>query len=66
MYFTDDPVTDYDRYSAQQEKQLEQLPKCSQCGEPIQQEDAVCFNDKYICDRCLGDLRVDLLCHDDL
>lgn len=66
MYFTDDPVADYESYSSQQEKQLEQLPKCNQCGEPIQQDDAVYFNDKYICDRCLDDLRVDLLCNDDL
>jgi formylmethanofuran dehydrogenase subunit E len=37
---------------------LQRLPKCTECGEPIQQEDAVCINGEYYCDHCLKDLRV--------
>lgn len=58
---TDDPTADYERYSAERERQLDKLPRCSQCDERIQQEDAVRMNDEFICDRCLEDLRVDLL-----
>ena len=61
MMWTDDPIADADRYFAEQEKQLDKLPRCSQCDEHIQQEDAVRINDEFICDRCLEDLRVDLL-----
>lgn len=66
MLFTNDPIADYERYSSKQEKELEKLPRCSQCHEPIQQDDAVYINDEYICDKCLEDLRVDLLWRDDL
>lgn len=39
MSWTDDPVADFDRYDAEQ--QLDSLPVCECCGEPIQQETAV-------------------------
>lgn len=42
MFYTDDPVKDYDRYSEEQDKQLQKLPKCSYCDEHIQ--------DDYLCD----------------
>lgn len=64
MYYTDDPVADFHRHDAECEAQLDKLPVCCQCGEPIQQDDAVYINDEYICDRCLDDLRVDLLWKD--
>lgn len=55
MYVTDDPVADYERYDAEQERALERLPRCTCCNEPIQQDDAVCINDEWFCDGCLVD-----------
>lgn len=37
-YYTDNPVADYDRYAADQDRELQKLPKCSHCGEPIQDD----------------------------
>lgn len=61
LYYTDDPVMDYECYESDLQDELDKLPKCCQCGEPIQQDRAVCFNDEYICDSCLDDLRVEIL-----
>jgi formylmethanofuran dehydrogenase subunit E len=55
MAWTDDPVSDYDRYSAEQERKLEQLPRCSECDEPIQDDFCYEINDEYICEKCLKD-----------
>ncbi len=53
MYRTNNPISDYDRYSSDQEDRLEQLPKCSYCDEPIIDEYAWYINDEWICDECL-------------
>ena len=53
MCWTDDPIADYDRYSAKREKELEKLPVCCDCDEHIQDEYCYEFNDEYICEKCL-------------
>lgn len=54
MAFTDDPVADFARWDAQQERTLEHLPRCSYCEQPIQQNSAVCLGeDEWYCDGCL-------------
>ncbi len=55
---TDDPIADYEKYSAQQEKELGELPRCSECGKPIQEETAFLINDELICESCMNDHRV--------
>ena len=55
MYFTDDPVADAERYAAEQEEELEKLPRCECCGEPIQQEKAIYYNDQWCCNDCSYD-----------
>lgn len=50
--FTDDPIADYDRYLEEQEEQLNNLPLCECCGQPIQQEEAVYYNDQWCCEDC--------------
>lgn len=52
MYFTDNPVADAERYAAEQEEELEKLPICECCGEPIQQEKAIYYNDQWCCEDC--------------
>lgn len=51
-FYSDDPVRDAERYIAEQENRLELLPKCTGCGQPIQQEKAVCINDCFYCEDC--------------
>ena len=43
----------FDMHDAEQQKQLDRLPKCSECGEPIQ--DDFCFevNGDLFCDECM-------------
>ena len=63
MYYTDDPVADYARYDAEQERIRRKCPLCSECDEPIM--DATCYviNDEIICESCMGQYR---RCTDDL
>ena len=53
MYFSDDPVADFERYDAEQQTKLEQLPECSECGNHIQDEYAFYINGEWICERCM-------------
>ena len=55
--WTDDPERDYERYASDIDDRLASLPKCWNCGEPIQQEDAVYFSGGFICDNCLEEIR---------
>lgn len=55
MPWTDDPVADYDRFDAEQTKELERLPRCSECDQPIQGEECWEFNGELICEECLND-----------
>ena len=57
MYRTDDPLADFHRHDAEQHRQLKHLPKCTECGEPIQQDDAVNIHGDWYCDTCLDDMR---------
>lgn len=34
---------------------MQELSKCYECGEPIQDEHCYEFNGEYICKRCLND-----------
>lgn len=52
MFYTNDPVADFERYDAEQESALEKLPVCNCCGEPIQQERAIYYNDQWCCEDC--------------
>ena len=45
---TDDPVRDFLRHEADREEELEGLPECELCGEPIQDETCFCVGgNKY-------------------
>lgn len=53
MYYSDDPVKDFERHDARQQRRLGRLPRCSECNEYIQ--DDVCYeiNGELICPACL-------------
>ena len=47
----------WDAHDREQAKWLDSLPKCSICGEPIQQESAFEKNGFWICDECIENNR---------
>ena len=51
--YTGDPHADYAAHEREQEAWLDKLPRCSECGEPIQDEYAFLINDIWICESCL-------------
>ena len=54
-FYSDDPCKDFDRYDAYQQAQLDKLPRCAECYEPIQDETCYEINDELICEQCLKD-----------
>ena len=55
MYYTDDPVRDFDRYDREQAQREARLPHCEYCGEPIYEKYyEICG--KIVCEECLEDL----------
>lgn len=52
MSFTDDPERDYAEYCRQQDMKLERLPKCANCGEPIQDDYAIEYKGELYCEEC--------------
>ena len=59
MPWTDDPIADFDRHDAEQQKQLDKLPKCDFCGEPIQDEHFYIICGDFVCLECLEACRKD-------
>ena len=55
MGYSDNPAADYDRYDAERHAEESKLPKCSCCGEPIQDDYYFEINDETICESCLID-----------
>lgn len=55
MFWSDDPHKDYDRYDAARQRELDRLPKCANCGEPIQDEYCYSFDGDLFCPECLNE-----------
>ena len=53
MFMSDDPLRDYDRWEAEQEKRLAKRPHCADCDQPIQDEEAYYINGEWICEECM-------------
>lgn len=53
MSYTDNPIADFDRWDAEQTKQLERLPVCCECDHHIQDENCYEINGELICPECL-------------
>lgn len=47
-------------HDAEQEAELQKLPICDKCKNPIQQESAVYYNDQWICEECESDFWQDI------
>ena len=62
--FTDDPIADFMAYDAERESELERLPVCSCCEEPIQDDFFYEINDEVICVHCMNEyFRKDVDCY---
>ena len=51
--YSDNPIADFEAWDREQNRQLENLPECSDCGEPIQDEEAYYINGEWICESCM-------------
>ena len=49
---TDDPERDFERYDAEQEAELEKMPVCSYCCQPIQDEKLCEIEGTLYCMEC--------------
>lgn len=54
MMWTNDPISDAGRYAAEQEREMEKLPRCEYCDEPIDGDFYYEINDEVICQNCLN------------
>ena len=61
IWYSDNPVEDFSRWDAEQNRQLAQRPECADCGEPIQEEEAYYINGFWICERCIESYRREVL-----
>lgn len=57
--YTDNPLADFAAHDFQQQKELEQLPRCSECDEPIT-EYGYLINDEMICPECMDYHKVEI------
>lgn len=55
MTYIPDALDQFKKHDREQAEQLQHLPQCTCCEEPIQQSRAVCINDEWFCNRCLRD-----------
>ena len=55
MYYSDNPVADFERWDRDQAEKLARLPVCSHCGEPIQDDFCFEINDELFCEDCMKD-----------
>ena len=53
MAWSDDPLLDFARYDAEQQRELDRLPVCVECDEPIQDDVYFEINGECLCERCL-------------
>lgn len=50
----------WQRHDAEQQKQLERLPICADCMEPIQDERAYYINGEFLCLDCMSAYEVNV------
>ena len=50
-----DPLRDAEARDRDQQSELDRLPRCACCGEPIQDDFCYEINDEIICEECLNE-----------
>lgn len=59
--YTDDPTADFAALDRRQNQWLEQLPRCADCYEPIQDEYAYYINGEWLCEDCMSTYKREVL-----
>ena len=54
MFYTDDPVADFDRYDMAMAQREAKLPICEKCGKPIY-ERYFEIDNEILCEKCMDD-----------
>lgn len=57
MGWTDDPVRDAHRYQDECDAWESKLPRCSECGKRIQDEELYYIDGKIYCENCIWEKR---------
>lgn len=52
--FTDDPIADFLRHDREQQRKLDKLPKCDDCGKAIQDDYHYNIYGEVFCEECLN------------
>lgn len=58
IYRTDDPITDFHRHDAEQEKMLESCEGCDKYGDAIQDDHYYNIDGIIYCPNCIDECRV--------
>lgn len=53
MSYTDNPIADFEAWDAEQKKELDKLPVCNFCCDPIQDDHYYLINGDNVCHECL-------------
>ena len=56
MYYTDDPIADFKRHDAERQKELDKLPVCCKCDEPIQDDHLFAIYGDLYCEECMEEI----------
>lgn len=56
MRITDNPVADAERWIEEQDKELENAPRCDYCGEVLYDYYFDIMGD-YVCESCINDMK---------
>jgi formylmethanofuran dehydrogenase subunit E len=56
MFYSDNPIADFERHDAQQEEELQKLPICCECGEPIQSDYLYEIDGELYCEDCMNEM----------
>lgn len=55
MCYSGDPIADFNRYDYERQKEIDSLPVCDICGEPIQDDYLFDLDGTLVCEECLKD-----------
>ena len=53
MFYSDDPVADFDRYDAAMAQKEAKLPQCEECGQYVHDDTCFEINNKIYCEKCM-------------
>lgn len=56
MFYSDDPVRDFDRYDMAMAQKEAKLPQCEKCGKHIHDDTFFEIDNEILCEDCMRDL----------